>query len=207
MFFPLIRRYLEKLPLHVKGALRKITKSGSTGRPSLQPWVSRCARGTPHTVRETTKAGEWGRFPFNKNSGLKFQKFHMPNGTVPSGCTDPTQATTRLVIFISMIQKKRYWDNNFVKWKGTFRSDLPKWPDRSKLTMHFQSTEYSRWTKPKWSVPFDVPTKVSGILGRTESALSLGDEQFRLNWLLFWPLRLGTKISRHLFQGNFQGRN
>ena len=134
MFLPLIRRCLEKLPLHVKGALRKITKSGSTGRPSLQPWVSRCARGTPHTVRETTKAGDWGRFPFNKNSGLKFQKFHMPNGTVPSGCIDPTQATTRLVIFISMIQKKRYWDNNFVKWKGTFRSDLPKWPDRSKLT-------------------------------------------------------------------------
>ena len=134
MFLPLIRRYLEKLPLHVKGVLRKITKSGSTGRPSLQPWVSRCARGTLHTVRETTKAGDWGRFPFNKNSGLKFQKFYMPNGTVPSGCTDPTQATTRLVIFISMIQKKRYWDNNFVKWKGTFRSDLPKWPDRSKLT-------------------------------------------------------------------------
>ena len=66
-----------------------------------------------------------GAFRSTKISGLKFQKFHMPNGTVPSGCTDPTQATTRLVIFISMIQNKRYWDNNFVKWKGTFWSDLP----------------------------------------------------------------------------------
>ena len=38
-----------------------------------------------------------GRFPFNKNSGLKFRKFHVPNGTVPSGCKDPTQATARVV--------------------------------------------------------------------------------------------------------------
>ena len=38
-----------------------------------------------------------GRFSFNKNSGLKFRKFHLPNGTVHSGCTDPTQATARLV--------------------------------------------------------------------------------------------------------------
>ena len=25
--------------------------------------------------------------------------------------------------------------------------------------------EYSGWTKPKWSVPFAVPTEISGILG------------------------------------------
>ena len=39
-----------------------------------------------------------GRFPFNKNSGLKFRKLHVLNGTVHSGCTDPTQATARFVI-------------------------------------------------------------------------------------------------------------
>ena len=39
-----------------------------------------------------------GRFPFNKNPGSKFRKFHEPNGTVHSGCTDPTQTTARLVI-------------------------------------------------------------------------------------------------------------
>ena len=42
-----------------------------------------------------------GRFPFNKNSGLKFWKLHMLNGTVHSGCTDPTQATACFVIVAS----------------------------------------------------------------------------------------------------------
>ena len=42
-----------------------------------------------------------GRFPFNKNSGLKFRKLHVLNGTVHSGCTDPTQATARFVIVAS----------------------------------------------------------------------------------------------------------
>ena len=40
----------------------------------------------------------YGRFPFNKNSALKFQKFHVPNGTVHSSSTDPTQPTAHLVI-------------------------------------------------------------------------------------------------------------
>ena len=76
-----------------------------------------------------------GRFLFSKNSGLKFRKFHVPNGTVHSGCTDPTQATARLVIFlVSWIQKIGTRDNSSVKWKGTFRSDQPKWPDRLKWT-------------------------------------------------------------------------
>ena len=30
-------------------------------------------------------------FPFNKNVGLKFRKFHMPNRTVYSGCKHSTQ--------------------------------------------------------------------------------------------------------------------
>ena len=68
-----------------------------------------------------------GRFPFNKNSGLKFRKFSVFNGTVHSGSTDPTQATARLVIVLaSRIRKSGTGDNNFVKWKGTFRSDRPK---------------------------------------------------------------------------------
>ena len=35
---------------------------------------------------------------FDKNYGLRIRKFHVPNRTVHSGCTDPTQATARLVI-------------------------------------------------------------------------------------------------------------
>ena len=66
----------------------------------------------------------YGRFGFNKNSALKFRKFHVPNGTVHSDCTDPTQATASLVIvLVSRMQKRGAGDNNFVKLKGTFRSD------------------------------------------------------------------------------------
>ena len=36
-----------------------------------------------------------GPFPFSKNSGLKFRKLHVLNGTVHSDCTDPTQVTAR----------------------------------------------------------------------------------------------------------------
>ena len=39
-----------------------------------------------------------GRFLFNKNFGLKWRKFHVPNGTVHSGFTDPFQATACLLI-------------------------------------------------------------------------------------------------------------
>ena len=61
-----------------------------------------------------------GAFYSTKNSGLKFRKFHVPNGTVYSGCTDPTQATARLVIvLVSRIQKSGTGDNKFVKLKGT----------------------------------------------------------------------------------------
>ena len=61
-----------------------------------------------------------GAFYSTKNSGLKFRKFHVPNETVYSGCTDPTQATARLVIvLVSRIQKSGTGDNKFVKLKGT----------------------------------------------------------------------------------------
>ena len=95
--------------------------------------------------------------------GLKFRKFHVPNGTVNSGCTDPTQATARFVIVLaSRIQKSGTGGNNFVKWKGKLRSHRPKWPDRSKRTTFKADPKYSGRTKPKWSVPFDVATEITG---------------------------------------------
>ena len=42
-------------------------------------------------------------------------------------------------------------DNNFVKCKETFRSDRPKWPDRSKWTTFRAGPEYYGQTKLKWS--------------------------------------------------------
>ena len=81
--------------------------------------------------------------------------------------TDPSQATARLVIvLVSRIQKDgTAGNNNFVKWKGTFRSDRPKSPDRFKWTTFKAGPENSSRTKPKLSVPFDVLTEISGNLG------------------------------------------
>ena len=76
-----------------------------------------------------------------------------------------------LIVPVSRIQKSSTGDNNFGKWKGTFRFDRPKWPDRSLWTTFKAGPEYSGRTKPKWSVPFDKPTGISGILGWMESAL------------------------------------
>ena len=67
-----------------------------------------------------------GRFPINKNSGSKFRKFHMPNQTVHSDCTDPSHG---MFGYCSCKQdtKERYWGiTYFVKLKGTFQSDQPK---------------------------------------------------------------------------------
>ena len=63
------------------------------------------------------------RFPFNKNSGLKFWKFPVPNGTV------------HLVHFgYCSCKHDTKEQNNFVIWKGTFQSDRPKLLGRSKWT-------------------------------------------------------------------------
>ena len=40
----------------------------------------------------------------------------------------------KLLGLVSRIQKCGTGENNFGKWKGTFRSDRPKWPDRSQWT-------------------------------------------------------------------------
>ena len=62
-FLPLIRRYLEKLPLHVKGALRKIKKSGATGRLSLQRLEYNGGRASRHPRLETEGAFHSTRIP------------------------------------------------------------------------------------------------------------------------------------------------
>ena len=76
----------------------------------------------------------------------------------------------KLLGLVSRIEKSGTGDNNFGKWKGTFRSDRPKWPDRSQWTTFQAGPEYSGRTKPKRCVPFDVPTEITGTLGWMESA-------------------------------------
>ena len=116
------------------------------------------------------KLGIQGRLPFNKNSGLKFRKFHVPNGTVHSGCTDPTQTSPRLgIVRVSRIQKSGTGDNNFVKWKGTFRSNQPKWADRSKWTTFKGGPIIFRSNRTETVRSIWFQTKISGILGWMES--------------------------------------
>ena len=67
-----------------------------------------------------------------------------------------------VVVLASKIQKSGTGDNTFVKWERTFGFDRP---DRSKGTIFKDCPKYSGRTKRKWSIPFDVPTKISGILG------------------------------------------
>ena len=122
-------------------------------------------------------AGNHGRFPFNKNSCLKFRQFHVPSGTSHSGCTDPTQAAARLVIvLVSRIQKSGTRNNNFVKWKGTFRSDRPKLPDRSCYT----ASLYLDWSyNPKGNIKHSfgwantVPSFQYGFFGLTRPAVAV----------------------------------
>ena len=80
----------------------------------------------------------------------------MPNGTVhSSGCTNPIQATPRLVIvLVSNIQKSGTGDNNLQNGKGilvrqTEMTGSVKW------TTLKGGLKCSGRTEPKWSVPFD----------------------------------------------------
>ena len=55
-----------------------------------------------------------GAFYSRKSPVWNFGNFHASNGKVHSRCTDPTQATARLVIVLeSRIQKEQYWGQQF----------------------------------------------------------------------------------------------
>ena len=74
-------------------------------------------------------------FLFNKNSGLKFWKFHSLNGMIQSAeliWPKPLHVWYRM-------QKSGTGDNNFVKWKGAM-----KWPDWSKGTTFKGGRKYSK---------------------------------------------------------------
>ena len=78
-----------------------------------------------------------------QNSGLKFRKLHVLNGTVHSGFTDPTQATARFVIVAS-----QHTHNYALK-------------EKSKYCLY--PKEHSTVEKRQWK------TKGGGILFRVES--------------------------------------
>ena len=101
----------------------------------------------------------WTKFRFE----IQFRKFHVPNETVlwlRLHRPDPSQ---RAFGYCSCKQdtKERYAGQQFVQMERNI-SFRP-------IKMDHTPSNSGR-TKPKWSIPLDVPTEISGILGRLESA-------------------------------------
>ena len=61
--------------------------------------------------------------------------------------------------------KERYWGQQFWQMERHISVRPTEKPDRSLWTTFKAGSEYSGRTKPKWSVPFDEPSEISGILG------------------------------------------
>ena len=72
------------------------------------------------------------RFPVWRNFG----KFHVPNGTLYSNCTDPNQVTN-LLVFCSFKQdrKERYWGQQFCQMERDIRSDQSGAPSKLVLSI------------------------------------------------------------------------
>ena len=85
-------------------------------------WEKRVKGANVNDSASGSYCGAWERFPFKQQKiNLKFRKFHVPNGTVDSGCKDPTQATARLVIvLVTRKQKSGTGNNNLQNGKGYF---------------------------------------------------------------------------------------
>ena len=166
----LLARMIGATPSHVLTLKdRLIDWLWQTDRP-LRGWATRRWR-----------LGALSIIPFNKNSGLKFRKFHVPNGALHSGCTAPTQAGyKRAVLGTTILSNKMERDISV--------PHRPRQPDRSKWTTFEAGPEHSDRTKSKRSVPFscpfDVPTEMSGILGCMESTLHVFWEIDMSFWLL-----------------------
>ena len=123
----LLARMIGATPSHVLTLKdRLIDWLWQTDRP-LRAWATRRWR-----------LGALSIIPFNKNSGLKFRKFHVPNGTAHSGCTAPTQAGyKRAVLGTTILSNKMERDisvrpteitgpvkvDHLQSWSRTFRSD------------------------------------------------------------------------------------
>ena len=77
-------------------------------------------------------------------------------------CTDPTQATARLVIvLVEQDTKERYGGQQ----SGQMERNISFRP----VKVDHAPSNFGR-SKPKRSVPLDVLTKIFGILGRLENA-------------------------------------
>ena len=102
-----------------------------------------------------------------------------------------------VIVLISRIQKSSTKANNFVKWQGTFWSDRPKWPDRSKWTTFKAGHKYSGQTKSKWTIPFDQTNRNFQNFGLNGNRAPLDSSLWRI---LRFTLRLHTAYLPNYFQ-------
>ena len=87
---------------------------------------------------------DWGRFPFDKHSDLKFRKIYVTNATVHSRRTYPTQAAARLVIalvsrILACSRLRDSGEKSFSKKKWEKRAGAgerpPPFPSRARLIL------------------------------------------------------------------------
>ena len=129
-------------------------------------------------------------FSIQQKFQFEISEIHEPNGSVHSACTDPTQATARLVIvLVARIQCSSTGDNNFVKWKGTFRSNRRKWPDRWKRTTFKEHRGKTSTHAPGWAFPVTFSVTLSNQSlprARLHSVYSLWCSCSALCYSCFW---------------------
>ena len=122
-----------------------------------------------------------GDVPFNKNSSLKFRRLHVPNGTVQL-CTfqlHRPDLSHCMFAHCSCKQdtKEWFWGQQFCEMEmGHFS------PTEVKMTRPVKEDQ----CKQKWSIPFDVPTEMYGILGWMESTLRFPFDLFNTSWTPPW---------------------
>ena len=119
-------------------------------------FMLKVGKGSPGSLIPSTKIPVWNFV----NSTCPMEQY------IPVAQTWPKPQ--HVIVLVSRIQKSGTKANNFVKWWGTFWSDRPKWPDRSKWTTFKAGHKYSGQTKSKWTIPFDAPTEISRTLGWME---------------------------------------
>ena len=80
------------------------------------------------------------------------------------GCSDPTQAASRLlIVLLSRLPKSGCKEKQLTLSNGKGRFDPTDQKDWSKWTAFQGGPKYSCRKEPKWSVAFDFLPKIAGI--------------------------------------------
>ena len=125
---------------------------------------------------------------------LNFRKFHVPNGTVLWLRLHRPDPSHRAFSYCSCKKytKVRYWEiwgeqkcgteEIWGEQFGQMEKDISFRP--TKMTRRVKvdhAASNSGRTKPKWSIPMDVPTEIFGILGWMERAHWITGNAFRIS--------------------------